>query len=79
MANPGNGGGIHITGAGEVNIDGSTINNNTATNEGGGIWNSGTGSYTLTNSTISTNSVTAGTGLAAACSTWPPASSTWIA
>jgi len=45
--NPGNGGGIHITGAGETIINFGNITNNTATNEGGGLWN-GTGTSTIT-------------------------------
>ncbi|WP_345322930.1 Ig-like domain-containing protein [Novipirellula rosea] len=59
--NPGNGGGIHISGAGLVTIDGSTIHDNTAV-EGGGLWNSGTGTFTLTNTTISGNTATGSDG-----------------
>lgn len=40
-AAPGNGGGLHITGAGDVNISGGTANGNTAAKEGGGIFNNG--------------------------------------
>ncbi|MCG8648662.1 MAG: hypothetical protein MI861_02455, partial [Pirellulales bacterium] len=60
-SSPGNGGGIHITGAGTVDIDGSTISGNTAV-EGGGLWNSGSGTFTLTNSTISGNTATGSDG-----------------
>jgi len=62
VAAPGNGGGIHITGAGRVTLDGSTISRNLAANEGGGLWNSATGTFTLTNSTISTNTANGATG-----------------
>lgn len=46
-ASPGNGGGLHITGAGVVDATGGKIFNNTATNEGGGLWNSATGTLTV--------------------------------
>ncbi|MBU2019332.1 MAG: T9SS type A sorting domain-containing protein [Bacteroidetes bacterium] len=38
-ANPGNGGGLHITGAGFSTIKGGNFTNNTASREGGAIWN----------------------------------------
>ncbi len=50
--NPGNGGGLHLTGAGTVTIDGGWINGNAAANEGGGLWNSATGTMTVTNAAI---------------------------
>jgi len=40
-AAPGNGGGIHISGAGDMTITGGTVTNNTASREGGGLWNGG--------------------------------------
>ncbi len=40
---PGNGGGLHITGAGTVQIIGGTVGGNSAASEGGGLWNSSTG------------------------------------
>ncbi|WP_452225865.1 choice-of-anchor Q domain-containing protein [Lacinutrix cladophorae] len=43
---PGNGGGLHITGAADSNITGGTFNNNVAAREGGGLWN-GTGTMTV--------------------------------
>ena len=43
---PGNGGGLHVTGAAAVEIAGSTFRNNQAT-EGGAVWNSGTGTMEL--------------------------------
>jgi hypothetical protein len=61
--NPGNGGGLHITGAGTVVLNTSTFSGNTAANEGGGLWNSGTGSMTLNQSTVSGNSSPAGGGI----------------
>jgi hypothetical protein len=51
---PGNGGGLHVTGAGTVVIKGGTVNNNKAGAEGGGLWN-GTGSMNIDGTTISTN------------------------
>ncbi|MFK8114092.1 MAG: choice-of-anchor Q domain-containing protein [Rubripirellula sp.] len=60
-SSPGNGGGVHITGAGIVNIDGSTIHDNTAV-EGGGLWNSGTGTFTITNTTVSGNTASGSDG-----------------
>jgi fibronectin-binding autotransporter adhesin len=35
---PGNGGGLHVTGVGDVVIDGGSITNNNARTEGGGLW-----------------------------------------
>ena len=53
-ASPGNGGGLHITGAGDATITGGTANGNIAANEGGGLWN-GTGTLTVDGTTISGN------------------------
>lgn len=53
-ANPGNGGGLHITGAGDAMITGSTVTNNTAAAEGGGLWN-GSGIMTVQSTTVSGN------------------------
>ena len=39
---PGNGGAVHITGAGNITVEGGLVSGNTATAEGGGLWN-GTG------------------------------------
>lgn len=52
--NPGNGGGLHITGAGDTVINGGEITGNTAAIQGGGLWN-GTGTMTVTNATVSNN------------------------
>lgn len=51
---PGNGGGLHITGAGSATITGGTVNNNTATLEGGGLWN-GAGTMIVDGTTINAN------------------------
>ena len=40
---PGNGGGLHISGAGVVTYRSGKVNDNSAANEGGGLWNSSTG------------------------------------
>ncbi|MFC5195364.1 beta strand repeat-containing protein [Bizionia hallyeonensis] len=48
-AAPGNGGGLHITGAGDSNITGGTVMGNIAAKEGGGLWN---GSGTMMVSTV---------------------------
>ncbi|WP_438969135.1 beta strand repeat-containing protein, partial [Nonlabens sp.] len=53
-SNPGNGGAIHMTGAGNSTIDSSSFSNNIAANEGGALWN-GTGLMTVTDSTIDMN------------------------
>ena len=57
---PGNGGGLHITGAGNVTISGGTVNGNTASLEGGGLWN-GTGIMSVTDTEIDGNTA-AGNG-----------------
>ncbi|TYP83716.1 right-handed parallel beta-helix repeat-containing protein [Blastococcus xanthinilyticus] len=54
-AGPGNGGGLHLTGAGTVHVSRSIVTGNTAAAEGGGLWNSGAGTMTVERSTISRN------------------------
>lgn len=54
-AAPGNGGGLHLTGAGTVDVEGVVVAGNLAANEGGGLWNSAAGTMTVTSSTISNN------------------------
>lgn len=54
-ASPGNGGGLHLTGAGVVAVDQSLVVLNRAANEGGGLWNSATGSMTVTSSLVVAN------------------------
>lgn len=53
-SNPGNGGGLHITGAGNTTINGGTVSMNTAAAEGGGLWN-GTGTMTIDSTVITDN------------------------
>ncbi|SFQ56419.1 right-handed parallel beta-helix repeat-containing protein [Flavobacterium akiainvivens] len=57
---PGNGGGLHITGAGSVTITGGTVSDNEAGAEGGGLWN-GTGTMSI-DGTLITNNTAAGAG-----------------
>lgn len=58
-ANPGNGGGLHISGGGNVTVAGGTVNGNVAAEEGGGLWNS-TGTLTVTGTTINGNAALSG-------------------
>ena len=51
---PGNGGGLHISGAGDITIKNATVSRNTAGSEGGGLWN-GTGVMLVNSSQISDN------------------------
>ena len=48
---PGNGGGLHMTGDGDVTVDGGSVNGNSAASEGGGLWNS-IGTMTLRNALV---------------------------
>ena len=57
---PGNGGGVHITGTGTVQVDSSLVVDNSAANQGGGLWNSGLGQMRVSASTVRGNR--AGTG-----------------
>lgn len=52
---PGNGGGLHLTGAGTVTIERGSVTGNRATNDGGGLWNSPTGTMTVQRTTIRGN------------------------
>ena len=54
IAAPGNGGALHITGAGTAFITGGTVSKNVAAAEGGGLWN-GSGTMTIKGTTISEN------------------------
>lgn len=51
---PGNGGGLHITGPGNVTLNGGVVSNNFASAEGGGLWN-GAGVMVVNGTTISNN------------------------
>ncbi|MGY2067389.1 right-handed parallel beta-helix repeat-containing protein [Blastococcus sp. SYSU DS0619] len=59
-AAPGNGGGLHLTGAGDVRIDRSRVTGNTAAAEGGGLWNSATGTMTVTRTDVRRNAAPVG-------------------
>ena len=59
-SNPGNGGALHLTGAGTVTWTDGAATGNTATNEGGGLWNSATGTMTVVGVTITDNTAPEG-------------------
>ncbi len=52
---PGNGGAIHTSGPGTVDIEFSLVQGNTASNEGGGLWNSAVGIMNIRNTGIQGN------------------------
>lgn len=52
---PGNGGGLHLTGAAAVTYDGGRTTGNRADAQGGGLWNSETGRLIVTDVTIRKN------------------------
>ena len=52
---PGNGGGLHLTGPGTVDIATSSVVGNTASAEGGGLWNSAAGTMTVTDTEVVDN------------------------
>ena len=54
LAGPGNGGGLHVTGAGNVAIVRGTVTGNTAASEGGGLWNGG-GTMSINGTLIENN------------------------
>ncbi|WP_044255797.1 tail fiber protein, partial [Rhodopirellula sp. SWK7] len=54
LAGPGNGGGLHVSGAGNVAVVRGFVRDNTAAAEGGGLWNGG-GTLTINGTTISGN------------------------
>ncbi len=55
-ANPGNGGGLHVTGmASDINIENSMIMDNEAFSEGGGLWNQNGCIMTVSRTTIDGN------------------------
>ncbi len=58
--NPGNGGGLHLTGMGTVDIDNSSVTGNRAASEGGGLWNSATGTMIVTNTEVTGNQAPVG-------------------
>ncbi|HEA28777.1 MAG TPA: T9SS type A sorting domain-containing protein [Leeuwenhoekiella sp.] len=58
-AAPGNGGAIHITGAGSIDVSGGTFEENIAASEGGGLWN-GTGTMTIAGGALIFRNVASG-------------------
>ncbi len=52
---PGNGGALHLTGAGLVQMTASTVTGNDASNEGGGLWNSSTGAMLVLGTQVENN------------------------
>ena len=61
--NPGNGGAIHVTGAGTVRVDSSRVTGNTAGGQGGGLWNFGTASMDVSYTSVNDNTAPLGAGL----------------
>ncbi|TWT94191.1 dockerin type I domain-containing protein [Neorhodopirellula pilleata] len=61
-ANPGNGGGLHVSAGATVTIVTSTITGNLAAEEGGGLWNSSTGTMVVDATTIENNVARAAAG-----------------
>ncbi len=61
VAAPGNGGGVHITGAGSVVINGGSVNFNVAAAEGGGLWNSFTGTLIVQSSLLGATTILSNT------------------
>lgn len=53
-SSPGNGGAVHITGSGNINITNSVVTDNFASAEGGGLWN-GSGEMQIDNVVFSNN------------------------
>lgn len=57
-AAPGNGGALHLTGAGAVVVEGSRVLRNRASAEGGGLWNSADGQMSVTGTLVARNRAT---------------------
>ena len=55
-----NGGGLHLTGQGTVEVSGSWFTSNAATAEGGGLWCSSTGAMTVVQTSFRSNTAPAG-------------------
>lgn len=60
---PGNGGAVHVTGAGAFTLDNSTVTDNTAGNEGGGLWAANAGMMSVSRSAVYANQAPKGGGL----------------
>ncbi|MEZ6137405.1 MAG: choice-of-anchor Q domain-containing protein [Pirellulaceae bacterium] len=63
LTSPGNGGGLHISGASTVDIADSTVSLNSAQLEGGGLWNSATGILNVLRTAVDNNSAASGGGI----------------
>lgn len=57
---PGNGGGLHVTGASSVFYEQGSVLSNAAAAEGGGLWNSATGALIAVGVTVRSNSAPVG-------------------
>ena len=63
QANPGNGGGLHVSGsAAQVVLNGGQVRNNFASNEGGGLWNQAGSTLTLVNNVTVAGNIAGGSG-----------------
>ena len=60
QASPGNGGGLHVTGAAEMTFSGAIIRNNFAAREGGGLWNQSGSTMRITAGTVIVQNSAAG-------------------
>ncbi len=58
--NPGNGGGLHVTGIARVVINGGTVKNNFAASEGGGLWNQAGSTLAVRNGSIISDNIARG-------------------
>ena len=61
VANPGNGGALHVSGPGTINVAGGTVSGNTAAREGGGLWN-GSGLMSIDGGTFTANAANGDAG-----------------
>lgn len=61
-ANPGSGGGLHVTGGATVGINGSTFQGNYAAREGGGVWNQAGATMYITNNASIIDNIADGDG-----------------
>ncbi len=57
---PGNGGAVHLTGAGLVTVEGGDASKNEAANEGGALWNSATGTMIVNDVKVKSNDAPTG-------------------
>lgn len=59
-ASPGNGGGLHMTGAANTRVIGGTVQNNLAALEGGGLWNSASGTLSVRDGVVVSDNTASG-------------------